>query len=106
MSRSLFTILTAGLLIGAGTGAALAAHLPDFTPAPPIEHQMEARLQPPPSTPYAMNYTDEVAQSLGVVGGRADFIDTGHSDNDLLPALKAGVDRGGAMLRLQWHPGE
>ncbi len=35
--------------------------------------------QTEPQQPYAMNYTDEVAQSLGVVHGRADFINTGKS---------------------------
>ena len=48
----------------------------------------------------------EVAQALGVKGGKMDLFDTGRSNSAYVPALKGGVDGGGAMLRLQWHPGE
>ena len=55
-----------------------------------------------------MNYTDEAAQSLGVKAGRMDFFSTSlsHDNDPLMPSLRGGVDNGGAMLRLQWHPGE
>ena len=85
---------------------ATAAHLPDFTPAFPIEHQTDARLETASPSPYPMNYTDEVARAMGVQSGRMDLFDTGQSHDDLMPSLKGGVDRGGAMIRLQWHPGE
>jgi hypothetical protein len=100
--------LTAGLLFGVQgfVSPALAARLPDFNPVYPIEHQTQLRQQTDAQTPYAMNYTDEVAQSLGVVAGKAEFFDTGRSDSAYVPSLKGGVDHGGAMLRLQWHPGE
>jgi hypothetical protein len=96
--------LCAGLLWGAGP--ACAAHLPNFNPVIPSEHQTETRYQTEAAPPYAMNYTDEVARSLGVRGGRMDLFDTGPADNPLVPALKGGVDGDGAMIRLQWHPGE
>jgi hypothetical protein len=86
---------------------ALAVQRPDFTPTrPETDYHMQARFKTEPVAPYSMNYTDEVAASLGVVGGKADFVDTGRSESAFVPSLKGGVDRGGAMFRLQWHPGE
>lgn len=56
-------------------------------------------------SPYAMTYTDEVAQSLGVKDGHMDVFST-QPDSSYLPSFSAGVDQGGAMFRLKWHPGE
>ena len=56
-------------------------------------------------SPYAMTYTDEVAQSLGVKDGHMDVFSTGPVSG-YMPSFSAGVDGGGAMLRLKWHPGE
>jgi hypothetical protein len=103
MPRLAALALAATLLSGT---PALAAHLPNFMPAFPIEHLTEARTQPQPESPYAMNYADEVARAMGVKSGRMDLFDTGAPGDGLLPSIKGGVDRGGAMLRLQWHPGE
>ena len=58
-----------------------------------------------PKSPYPMTYTDEVAQGLGVKDGHMDVIST-QPVSGYMPAFSAGVDRGGAMLRLKWHPGE
>ena len=58
-----------------------------------------------PQSPYPMTYTDEVAQSLGVKDGHLDVIST-QPVSGYMPAFSAGVDRGGAMLRFKWHPGE
>jgi len=96
--------LCAGLVLAAGP--ALAAHLPDFNPGFPIEHQTEGRNAEPAPAPYAMSYTDEVARSLGVQGGRMDVFDSGQSTNGYMPAVKGGFDGGGAMLRLQWQAQE
>ena len=52
-----------------------------------------------------MTYTDEVAQSLGVKDGHMDVIST-QPVSGYMPAFSAGVDKGGAMLRFKWHPGE
>lgn len=57
-------------------------------------------------SPYPMSYSDEAAQNLGVRNGRMEFFNTGSQDSGLAPALTGGVDGGGAMLKLQWHPGE
>jgi hypothetical protein len=104
MRRFAIPFLSLGLVLAAGP--ALAVHAPNLTPSFPIEHDTATRLQDQPASPYAMSYTDEVAQSLGVRGGKADFYDSGRSDDVFVPALKVGVDGGAAMIRLQWHPGE
>ncbi|HUO01407.1 MAG TPA: hypothetical protein VMU31_01410 [Rhizomicrobium sp.] len=56
-------------------------------------------------SPYAMTYTDEVAQSLGVKDGHMDVFSTSPVST-YMPSFSAGVDGSGAMLRLKWHPGE
>jgi hypothetical protein len=56
-------------------------------------------------SPYAMTYTDEVARSLGIKDGHMDVFST-QPVSGYMPSFSAGVDQGGAMLRLKWHPGE
>jgi hypothetical protein len=96
--RSFGTFLCAGLFLGS---SAHAFPRPDPNPGYPIPHvrdsQAKDRLQP-----YAMNYTDEMAQSLGVRDGRWEVFETG-SSHPLMPSLKGGIDGGGPMLRLQWR---
>jgi hypothetical protein len=105
MQRFAILFLTSGLVLAAEP--ALAVHAPNFAPHFATEHDTATRLQDDkPASPYAMSYTDEVAQSLGVRNGKADFFDSGRSDDAFVPALKMGVDGGSAMIRLQWHPGE
>jgi hypothetical protein len=84
---------------------ALARHrFPAAAPAFPSEHQIASLMADRPQPPYPMNYADEAAQSLGVKGGRWDVFDTGtSSSNPLMPSLRGGVDKGGAMIRLQWR---
>ena len=68
-----------------------------------FRHQLEqAGVQPPP---YAMNYTDEAARTLGVNDGKWEAFDT-HSSNPMVPSLQGGIDHGGAMISLQWRPGQ
>jgi hypothetical protein len=65
--------------------------------------------QPPPdkASPYPMNYTDEAAESLGIKNGHLDVFSVQPTSNEsLLPNVSGGLDHGGAMLKLQWHPGE
>jgi hypothetical protein len=57
------------------------------------------------NSPYPMTYTDEVARSLGVKDGHMDVFSTEPISN-YMPSFSAGVDQGGAMFRLKWHPGE
>jgi len=56
-------------------------------------------------SPYPMTYTDEVARSLGVKDGHVDVFST-QPVSGYMPSFSAGVDQGGAMFRLKWHPGE
>lgn len=74
-------------------------------PVFPIEHQVASAMADQERPPYAMNYADEAAQSLGVKGGRWEAFDTGGgtSSDPFLPSLHGGVDGRGAMLRLQWR---
>lgn len=57
------------------------------------------------SSRYPMTYIDEAAQNLGVRDGHMDFFST-EPDSSYLPSFSAGVDKGGAMFRLRWHPGD
>lgn len=57
--------------------------------------------------PYAMNYADEAAQALGVRNRHLDVFTAKPAGNSgYLPSLIGGVGGDGAMLKLQWHPGE
>jgi hypothetical protein len=58
-------------------------------------------------SPYALNYADEAAQSLGVRDGRMDVFTAKPPDNQsYLPTFSGGLGGDGAMLKLQWHPGQ
>lgn len=75
-------------------------------PVFPIEHQVASAMAEQERPPYAMNYADEAAETLGVKGGRWEAFDTGSgssSSDPFLPSLHGGVDGRGAMLRLQWR---
>ena len=67
-------------------------------PKPPAPEREKA--------PYAMNYTDEAAQTLGVRDGHMDLFTTRPASRDgLMPTISGGLGGEGAMLRLQWRPG-
>jgi hypothetical protein len=58
-------------------------------------------------TPYAMNYADEAARNLGFRNGNVDVFSAHPAENQAyLPSFSGGVGSEGAMLKLQWHPGE
>lgn len=80
-------------------------HVPISAPPFPIEHVVASALAAEANpSPYPMNYADQAARSLGVSGGRWEAFDTGTSSSDpLMPALRGGIDGGGAMIRLQWR---
>ena len=90
------------LALAAGTSPALAFRPPETNKAFPTEHQQELRYSDSQRQPYAMNYSDEAAQSLGVHDGRWEAFST-HSSDPLMPSFKGGVDNGSAMLKLQWQ---
>jgi hypothetical protein len=99
-----FRIFTFALIFAASTPV-LAEPRIDQQPTYPVQHQQDARVAEQTAQPYAMNYSDEAAQSLGVNDGKWEAFDTG-SSSSLMPSLKGGVDSSGAMVQLQWHPGE
>ena len=81
---------------------AWADRLPDPTAAPPTEHQLLLRAADSQPQPYAMNYTDEAAQTLGVKDGKWEAFST-QSPDPLMPRFKGGIDSGRAMIGLQWR---
>lgn len=61
----------------------------------------------PPPPAYPLSYADEVARRLGISHGKMDIFEIAPSrNNDFVPALKGGIDRNGAGLKLQWRFGE
>jgi hypothetical protein len=90
------------LAVAALIAGALPAHAfakPDFNAAPPIPHVRESQLAD--TQPQVMNYTDQMAQSLGVKNGGWEAF---QSRDPLLPSVKGGIDGGAPMLKLQWRP--
>jgi len=52
---------------------------------------------------YPMNYTDELAKSLGVKNGDLDFFSTNSSGNiGSTPTFSAGITHQGAAFRIRW----
>jgi len=104
MRRAVKSMIAGALLI-AGPAAArepffIAGNLPanNYPGAPkPVSDDTNA-------APYAMNYSEEAAANLGVHNGQMDVFSTNSGKN--LPYLSGGVGSEGAMLKLQWHPGE
>jgi hypothetical protein len=90
------------LLVGAGP--CIAFQPPEINTAWPTQHQIELRYADGQTQPYAMNYTDEAAQKLGIHDGQWEAFET-HPSDPLLPSFKGGVDKGSAMFKLQWTPG-
>jgi hypothetical protein len=57
--------------------------------------------------PYAMNYADEAVETLGFRNGHMDVFSTKPAENNpFVPRFSGGLGGDGAMLKLQWHPGE
>lgn len=57
--------------------------------------------------PYAMNYADEAVQTLGFRDGHMDLFSTKPvQKGSFLPSFSGGVGGDGAMLKLQWRPGQ
>jgi hypothetical protein len=100
------TCLILGLL--ALPTAAWAGHVPDNSHfGPPLSYPSGP--QPAYDNPkplYPMNYTDEAAQTLGFRDGHLDVFSTAPANNPFVPVLSGGFSGGGAMLRLQWRPGQ
>ena len=101
--RPIPTLSCALIALVAATVPDLAFVPPNSNSAWPTPHQQELRSGDTQSQPYAMNYTDEAAQRLGVHDGQWEAFET-HSTDPLVPSFKGGVDSGAAMFKLQWTP--
>ena len=98
--RQFRTLLFTAAALFAGAMPAHAAAKPDFNAPHPVQHVREGNLAS--SQPYAMNYTDQMAQSLGVKDGQWQAF---QSKDPMLPSLAGGMGSGGhPMLKLQWRP--
>lgn len=105
------TILLSSFLVLAGTPA-FAISVPNqnhLTSLPQYGYPGAPRPvhDDPPPAPYAMTYMEDVARALGVKDGRMDVFSTQpQSSSSYMPSFSGGLGGDGAMLRLQWHPGE
>jgi hypothetical protein len=87
----------------AGTAPAWAFPGPELNKPWPTEHQQELRTVAAQPTPYAMRYTDEAAQTLGMKDGKWEaFTPT----SSIMPRINGGLEGGRPMVRLQWQPGQ
>jgi hypothetical protein len=89
--------------LAAGSAPVWAFRTPDTSAAWPTEHQTQLRFAEAQTQRYAMNYTDEAAQKLGVRDGRWEAFEPRSGD---MPSIKGGMDGGRPMLMLQWRPGQ
>jgi hypothetical protein len=103
--RQVLIFLFAAAVLTGGVVSASAAPGLDLSPNLAYAHPQSLAYQDQPAQPYAMNYSDEIAQMLGVQNGRWEAFDTGPSRDIFVPSLNVGVDRGGAMMKLRWRPG-
>jgi hypothetical protein len=105
--RKILTIwLTAVAFIG---GAVLTYPAMGFEPTSGLLTDHEKMLKykdQQTAQPYAMNYADEAAQTIGVRDGRWYVIDAGYSRGGLMPNVSGGLDRGNPALKLQWQIGQ
>lgn len=99
--RSFGTILwtVTGLVFGSVPALAFPTPTPDAAHTVPHVREMQSNER---SEPYARNYTDQMAQSLGLRNGQWEVFDAGPNQS-LMPSLKGGLASGGPMLRLQWR---
>src|SRR5262249_13431228 len=107
--RGLAKIMVGAALLAMSLGPAAARSI--FATPPPITAQDYPGAPKPAdddqrNAPYAMNYTDEAVQSLGFRDGRMDLFSTHPPSHSLWPSFSGGVGGDGAMLKLQWHPGQ
>jgi hypothetical protein len=104
--RTVLTLCLAGAALIGGSAWASATAWIDPTRDLLTEHGAIPKYQDQqPTQPYAMNFTDEAAQTLGITNGRWEAFDTGPSRNGLTTNLSGGIDRGHVMIKLQLRPG-
>ena len=100
-------LVLAGILMAYGSSASAMSV--------PGQNHLYSQLQYPgapkpvyddPKLPYAMNYVEEAARTLGVKDGHMDVFSTPSPSSSYMPSISGGLGGDGAMLRLRWHPGE
>ena len=101
--RCFGTLALVFVALAAGSAPAMAFRTPDMVAPPPSEHLRQLRFVDNQTQPYAMNYTDEAARTLGVKDGRWEAFEPRSGD---MPSVKGGLDGGRPMLILQWRPGQ
>jgi len=103
--RCFGTLAFAFLAVAAGPAPAWAFSVSDSSAPPPTQHQLDLRYADSRSQPYAMNYTDEAAQKLGIRDGKWEAFNS-RSRDPWMPSLKGGINDGRPMIGLQWRPGQ
>ena len=101
--RCFGTFAFALVALAAGSASAATFRTPDGSTAWPTEHQKALRYAETQSQPYAMNYADQAAQTLGIREGKWEAFTPRSSD---MPSVKGSMDSGRPMLILQWRPGQ
>jgi hypothetical protein len=91
-------LVVAALLVA---GPAYGFRAPDPNAAWPTPRQREAGYADRERQPYAMTYSDEAAQRLGLADGRWEAFNS-QASGPAGPSFKGGLDTRGAVLRLQW----
>jgi hypothetical protein len=100
-------LLAASLLAFGGTAALAMSPSDNSHLVTPLHYPGAPKpVHDDPQSPYPMNYSEEVAQSLGVRNGHMDVFSSRPAANDpLMPVVSGGLGGDGAMLKLQWRPG-
>jgi hypothetical protein len=101
--RCFGTFAFALVALAAGSVSAATFRPPDGSTAWPTEHQKALRYAETQPQPYAMNYADQAAQTLGVREGKWEAFTPRSSD---MPSVMGSLDSGRPMLILQWRPGQ
>ncbi len=97
------TFACAVAVLAASAVSASPYRIPDGGTAWPTEHQKALRYAETQSQPYAMNYADQAAQTLGVKDGKWEAFTPRSGD---MPSVKGSLESGRPMLILQWRPGQ
>jgi hypothetical protein len=100
--RCFGTLAFAFLAVAAGPVPAWAFGALDSSLSGPTQHQIELRYADSQPQPYAMNYVDEAARTLGIREGQWEALP--RSSN--MPSLMGSIKSGRPMLILQWRPGK
>jgi hypothetical protein len=100
--RCFGTFAFAVAALAAGPSWAWSSRLPDPTAPPLTEHQIQLRVAETTLQPYAMNYADDAARTLGVKDGKWEAFSS-QSRDPLTPSFRGGIDGGRAMIGLQWR---